>query len=128
MMAIMQNRWYIRIPFLLAFLFPIALAFKVEAKEFLNRDLAFVSGQETKDTYLEKNLFSLTKHLNTGMVSFVRDQLKANDRILTLYYCHAYYVDKVMTIDYNLEKRFVHKEEDPEKLLSQLRALGITYL
>lgn len=73
-------------------------------------------------------LFSQPKHFNGEMMSFISQNLGSNSIILTLYYCQAFYIDRRITTDYNLENKFVYHEQSVDLLLIKLKRIGITHV
>jgi len=126
--SLLEKKGWIRICFFLAFLYPSLFTLKVKGNEFLRNDLKVVAGLETNSQYLDRTLFSKPKHMHREMMDYIKTELPPEAMILTMYYCNAYYVDRPMTIDYNLESRFMFSEKDPDKLAARLHALGITHV
>jgi len=117
-----------RICFFGIFILSVFIDLRERTNIFIFSQSRVVFGKESQDAYLERYLFSHPEHLNSDMMIFIKNNLDKDSKILTLYFCNAFYVDRIMTTDYNLENKFIYHEKNIGKFLGKLGELGITHV
>ena len=118
----------IRFCFFGTLIFMIFIGLNERGRSFFKNESKVVFGRETKEVYLERRLFSKPYHCNVEMMNFIKNKLDKNSKILTLYYGHAFYVDRIMVASYYLERPFIFYEINIDKFLENLNNLGITHV
>lgn len=108
----------------------VAILFNAEVKisQFISHQIEYFNPQITKSDYLNKNLYQKPKHMSFELIEFINKNLSNKDRIASLYYGNAYYINSIIVFDTYLHKPFVYRENDSNIFLEELAKLNIGYV
>ena len=92
--------------------------------------LPYFSGNITREEYLNKRFDSETNvaNPNSKIRNYINNVLPSNSVILTLYFCHQYYINKPFYKDSRLRDKFVFIERNPLELLKKLKKYRTTHI
>ncbi|MBM4404212.1 MAG: glycosyltransferase family 39 protein [Candidatus Cloacimonetes bacterium] len=88
----------------------------------INSQIKYLSGRLPKAQYLGQILYNNGKHMNTGMLAYVR-KMDKKTRIVTLDYGNGFYVPRPF-----LKKKYVYLTTDIDDLINRFKADGITHI